>query len=472
MTRSAFLVLVLGTVFLSAHAADAEIHNDVAYATHGGEELKLDLAVPPGKGPFPLVVFIHGGAWKGGNRQGYHGDALKLVNEGFVAATVSYRFTPKFPWPAQRDDVQAAVRFLRANAAKYRIDASRVGAVGHSAGGHLSLMLGTLPRTERGTSDAGVDAVVNFFGPTDMTTDVFNDEVDRIFDDLCGGPRSSKADVYRDVSPVTHISRGDAPVLTFHGPKDELIPLSQAHLLHKALDAAHVPNRFDVIEGYGHGWGGETAERTRAAMTEWFKLHLVGSPLPMVASDDFTEGASRWKPTEPEAWTVEEREGRKVYVLGQAKTQYAPRVRSPFHIALLETPAVGDFVLDVEVRSTVKDYGHRDLCLFFGHQDADHFYYAHIGKQADPHAHSVFLVDAKDRVSIARERTQGYDWDDAWHRVRIVRECDSGRIDVYVDDFTKPVIHAEDKTFLKGRVGLGSFDDRGEFAAFRLRGKS
>src|SRR5207342_556777 len=97
--------------------------------------------------------------------------------------------------------------------------------------------------------------------------------------------------------------------------------------------------------------------------------------------------------------------------------------------------------------------GHRDLCLFFGHQDASHFYYAHLGKEADPHANSIFLVDGKPRVSIAESRTKGTPWTVGWHHVRLVRKVEDGRIEVFFDDMATPAMVAHDKTFAHGRVG-------------------
>jgi hypothetical protein len=126
--------------------------------------------------------------------------------------------------------------------------------------------------------------------------------------------------------------------------------------------------------------------------------------------------------------------------------------------------------MDLEVRSTTRDYGHRDLCLFFGHQDPSHFYYVHLGKEADPHAHSIFLVDGEPRVSIAKERTEGTPWTDEWHHVRLVRNVVEGTIAVYFDDMETPIMTTEDKTFGTGRIGVGSFDDSGQFRNIRIWG--
>ena len=152
-------------------------------------------------------------------------------------------------------------------------------------------------------------------------------------------------------------------------------------------------------------------------------------------------------------------------------SDYAPPVRSPLNIALLDGHEAGDLQLDVLVRSTVADYDHRDVCLVFGYRDPSHFYYAHLAKKADEHANSIFIVDGKPRVSIASERTPGTDWDDGWHRLRVRREEASGKTEVFLDDLEKPVMRAEDRTFPRGRVGIGSFDDTADFAELRLRGR-
>lgn len=180
--------------------------------------------------------------------------------------------------------------------------------------------------------------------------------------------------------------------------------------------------------------------------------------------DDFErDAATGWTFTDPAAWRIARTEdgGRVLELFGAS--QYEPKVRSPLNIALIEGEEFGAFDLRARVRSTVKDYGHRDLCLIFGYVDPAHFYYVHMAKAADPHAHSVFLVNDAPRLSIAETRTKGVDWTDGWHEVRLVREPDSGLVEFYFDDLEKPIMTAHDKTFAKGRIGLGSFDDKGMF---------
>jgi hypothetical protein len=191
--------------------------------------------------------------------------------------------------------------------------------------------------------------------------------------------------------------------------------------------------------------------------------------LPLLLEEGFEHGAERWQPTDPAAWAVSE--GRGGHVFAQvAQSKFEPPHRSPFNFAPLKDIDVGDFTLDVHVRSTINDYGHRDVCLVFGYQDPAHFYYVHLGKQADDHANQVFIVNDAPRTKISTTTTAGTPWDDAWHHVRIVRRIEDGTIEVYFDDLKQPVMTATDKTFTHGQIGIGTFDDTAEFDDLRLAG--
>ena len=145
------------------------------------------------------------------------------------------------------------------------------------------------------------------------------------------------------------------------------------------------------------------------------------------------------------------------------KSDYNPKDRSPFNIALVADRVFSDFVMDVELQSTVKPYGHQDMCLFYGFEGTNKFYYTHIAVAADPHAHNIFIVNDAPRTAIAKETTQGVTWgENKWHKVRIERNTAAGTIKVYFDDFSKPIMVAEDKTFASGCIGFGSFDDKGK----------
>lgn len=194
--------------------------------------------------------------------------------------------------------------------------------------------------------------------------------------------------------------------------------------------------------------------------------------LVLVLRDTFERAEpTGWDFTDRAAWRIRAVEPAQNRVLEQFQaSKYEPPVRSPLNIALARDVDVADFILDVKVRSTTRDYGHRDLCLFFGHQDPSHFYYVHLGKQADEHANSIFIVNGKPRVSIAEKRTAGTPWTDDWNRVRLVRQVKDGLIQVFFDDMAQPAMIAHDRTFRHGRVGIGSFDDTGMFDDVEVRG--
>ncbi|MBI2946238.1 MAG: hypothetical protein HYY23_01225 [Verrucomicrobia bacterium] len=153
------------------------------------------------------------------------------------------------------------------------------------------------------------------------------------------------------------------------------------------------------------------------------------------------------------------------------QSKYAPKVRSPLNIALIADKVFGDFILEADLIQTGKEYGHRDMVLFFGFKDPGKFYYAHIATAADPNAHNIFIVNDKPRTNIAKETTKGVNWGlNVWHKIRLERKLSDGTIKVYFDDLTKPIMVAEDKTFGAGCIGFGSFDDTGKVDNIRIWG--
>lgn len=195
-----------------------------------------------------------------------------------------------------------------------------------------------------------------------------------------------------------------------------------------------------------------------------------GGKMPLVFEADFEDGSlGVWQATDSAAWRIEDGRGGKVLALHK-QSDYKPEVRSPRNINLIKDVVVGSFVLELKMHSTTRDYGHRDMCLFFGHQDPSHFYYVHIANASDAHANSIFIVNGEPRVSIAKTRTEGTKWDEGWHTVRLVRDVDRGTIEVFFDDFEEPIMTAVDHNFKSGQIGVGSFDDTGQFDDIRLRG--
>jgi acetyl esterase/lipase len=255
---------------------------DVTYATVGDEPLQLDIATPQGLDhPVPAIVVIHGGGWMAGKRQDMTPIAKQIAEHGYVAATISYRFAPKHRFPAQIEDVKAAVRYLRAHAKELNIDPERIGAVGVSAGAHLSMMLGLMDPVDGMEGNGGnaeqsskVQAVVSFVGPVNLARDSYNPAQTQILTAWLGGDPKEKQAECKQASPLTYISKGDAPLLCFFGSKDPLVSYDQAFVIGDALAKAGVPGRVELLMGAGHGWIGPELDRTMSATLSFFDQHL------------------------------------------------------------------------------------------------------------------------------------------------------------------------------------------------------
>lgn len=199
-------------------------------------------------------------------------------------------------------------------------------------------------------------------------------------------------------------------------------------------------------------------------------LLAADTKLPILIKEGFEHGADRWAPTDPEAWKITTLDGGRVY--DQFKnSDYRGPYRSPYNISLLKNVVVSDFVLTAKVKSTdPAGGGHRDVCLFFDYQNPAKFYYVHLGQRPDPHSSQIMIVDNAPRKMITKNKSPGIPWDEKWHKVKIVRRVADGTIEVYFDDMKKPRLVANNKTFTYGQVGLGSFDNTGQWDDFELRG--
>lgn len=172
--------------------------------------------------------------------------------------------------------------------------------------------------------------------------------------------------------------------------------------------------------------------------------------------------------TDPSAWKIgsQANESHTLELFGES--EYRSRVRSPFNIALLQDVSVGDFILEVDLSQSGREYGHRDLCLFFNVMSPTNFYYVHIASVADDNANNIFLVNDEPRTNIATSTTAGTDWGEtnSWHKVRIERMAEAGSIAIYFDG--KKIMEATDTHFVNGRIGFGSFDDTGRFDNIKI----
>lgn len=297
MQRLAMAVAITVASSGITSAQEIVVEKDIEYRKAGETSLKLNIARPKeGSGPFPCLVWIHGGGWAGGARDSFQGPIEESARKGYVAATISYRLTDakpktpatKHPSPAQIHDCKAAVRWLKSNAAKYQLDPDRIGVIGASAGGHLSLLVGLSDSDdglegdpEPNAPSSRVQAVVNIFGPTEMTS--HHDgapDVRYLIEGLCGGTPQDVPGKYKAASPITYLSKDDPPILTFHGDADKIVPVQQAELLEKECEAQGVSHELVVFEKQGHGFAPEYWQKVSKQGFEFFDKHLKAKSNP------------------------------------------------------------------------------------------------------------------------------------------------------------------------------------------------
>ena len=249
------------------------VTTDLSYADNDNPRQKLDLFLPKkrnGSTPLPVLVFIHGGAWKAGNKSDGASMVAPYVASGdYAGVSVGYRLTNEARWPAQIHDCKAAIRWIRGHAKEHGLDPDHIAVWGTSAGGHLVSILGTsgdVPELEGRLGSnlqqsSRVNCVVNFFGPEDFVTMATQPStVDRTVQDypealLIGGRVQDQPEAAKLASPVTYISKDDPPFLTAHGTKDPLVPYAQATELHEALKKAGVVSTLITMKNGGHGFG-------------------------------------------------------------------------------------------------------------------------------------------------------------------------------------------------------------------------
>jgi len=222
---------------------------------------------------------------------------------------------------------------------------------------------------------------------------------------------------------------------------------------------------------------GDTEQGRVAEAYEKYVASGSAGLLPVVLDEDFQHRMDRWASTDREQaakmWSLVDgghRSKNRVLRVSGAST-YQPPHRSPHSITLLKDVVVDDFELTADVQNTNSAAGdHRDLCFFWGFQDPAHFYYVHLGAKPDPFSCQIFIVNNAPRTMITEKKSTGTPWTDDWHKVKVRRNVDSGLMEVFFDDMQTPVMTANDKTFSWGRVGIGTFDDHGNFDDIKLRG--
>jgi acetyl esterase/lipase len=279
----------------SAGAQAVDVRRDVEYGTANGKRLLLDAYVPAGAAnqPRPAVVMIHGGGWRVGDKASWQPEAERLAAKGWVALSINYRLDEPSAFPAEVDDVQTAVKWVRAHAGEYGIDTTRIAALGDSAGGHLTAMLATLGRGPR-DDGARIRVGAAWSPPVDLTA-LAGSRGDGWVRPLFGCSMESCPDVLAQASPVNHVDASDAPLYLVNST-EELVPLSQAQTMAERLKAAGVDHRLDVFPGNRHAL--DFREDAWGPTLAFLETHLApqangrapagdgdgdGSPLPVAA---------------------------------------------------------------------------------------------------------------------------------------------------------------------------------------------
>lgn len=266
---------------------------DIEYS-RVGERVMMDIFRPKAAGSYPTVLAIHGGGFRAGSRTSYWRLCAKLAERGYVCATASYRLAPMNQFPAALEDMKAAVRFLRGNAAKYGVDPNRIGTTGGSAGGHLALMLGLTSGTKvfEGTGpfqeeSSAVQAVVNFYGPSDFTQS-YAKSVDAkdVLPLFLGGDLDHQRRYHLVASPLYYVTPLAPPTLTVHGTRDNYVAYEQGVWLTSKLISAGVEAELETIEGAAHGFRGADAERAEARLIGFFDRHLGKKPQTKILLSD------------------------------------------------------------------------------------------------------------------------------------------------------------------------------------------
>ncbi|MSR19473.1 MAG: alpha/beta hydrolase [Gemmatimonadetes bacterium] len=264
MSRIRLAVLLLATLAPAARAQTPQVHRDIVYASVDGKDLGLDIYMPAGVTHPPLVVWVHGGAWRNFTKANV---PPVFVENGFAVASLDFRQSTDARFPAQVHDIKAAIRFLRAKAGEYGYRTDRIAISGLSSGAHLAALVGVtngnheLEGTVGGYRDqsSDVQAIVSYYGASNLTTILAQSTPfglgvrEPALELLLGALPDATPELAELASPVVHVDAGDPPLLLLHGDQDPQMPINQAHELEGAYEKQGLDVYFDVVHGAAHG---------------------------------------------------------------------------------------------------------------------------------------------------------------------------------------------------------------------------
>lgn len=257
-------------------------YKDLVYKQTNNSLLKLDIYhLKELKEERPVLVFIHGGAWKKGNKKDYRRYLIDFAQKGYVTVTVQYSLSNVAKFPTAVNDVKCAIRWIKTNAKKYLIDPTKIAVIGGSAGGHLAMMIGYSSNSQNFESDcpdsiytSEVQAVVNIYGPSDLTTEYAREQSSVI--NFIGKKYDETPEYFTKASPITYITKNDPPTLIFHGTLDELVPVSQSDNLTKQLQKTGVEVEYHKLKGWPHTMdlNKEVNEYCQYYMSRFFRKYI------------------------------------------------------------------------------------------------------------------------------------------------------------------------------------------------------
>jgi acetyl esterase/lipase len=284
---SCIFVLLLGAWCGDAAESNrVQIIRDISYAQVGDLTLNLDLHLPRGKARSPLIVWVHGGAWRSGSKKDM--PLGKLVEEGYVVASVDYRLSTQAKFPAQIHDLKAAIRFLRGHGVEWKLSVKKILVAGDSAGGHLAALVGVSNGHAELEGEVGndhaqnsdVQGIISFYGGANLTTILKQSTPHGLsvrvpaLDLLLGGQPDDAPTLARLASPVFHVDKHDPPLLLFHGDQDPQMPVNQALELYGAYQKAKALGQLEIVHGAAHGGAIFYDEERMTIVRQFLKRHF------------------------------------------------------------------------------------------------------------------------------------------------------------------------------------------------------